>query len=1064
MRGKNRFVLLFAILLVLSVSGVFALNANFTNITGSVERALDTVSSTNIINFTIGAESENITQVQFVVTGSQNTDPDKFISNSNGTSSSALSVTFTVSNSTNYSMQGGSYALILTYTGNGPISLIPNGTKKNFWFNVNSRSQASSFFSVYANASTGSQANTNSTAVLSWPFTFRFSGYVKNESGGLQADTNVSIYEYSESQSGPLETLITQTKTGTDGSFSLSGINSAGAKLYKLKIIYYNQSDLGQALKIGTNLPQFPAEMYYPKIYTGIFGGDVRPEFNFMRQPSFNGTTFYVGPAATINISTTNGTAPQRFGYMVMEQGTGFPLESNPNTNITSALVVVPTNRQYTVMVMRNNNIFGMSYAVCADGSFMNDTACRTPPKSNSTVYPTNDGQIINLNISLVISRKNMVGCIGVNGNASATTNVSLILPKMMPWTGFIPPARADVQSMNLSDTSQLNYTDYRCPGKIAWYNISVLNSDYFVEFYGRNDSASNGADFVGALQNASFTSGNQNINITLVPLIGSFYNATSSEVSQNLGTNTTKFTIRVLNSSGGAITQDRPHIEVNMKNSSMFGEITYIAEATNGSFVLTIPRGVIGKVKVFSNNAPPKEKALNLSQSELNITLINMQGGDGGFRRKNSSGQLESMNISQDSFNVGLGFFRTGGTCDSIEIDSSCNLTSMGARDFNPLIALVAGKVNMEMRLSSGVGIIFYNFDMFAAKQPPMESVMNNQATSGGSSANQAWEFGSFVPADVYDYAIVKIPYSDSVINDSASVNMSLPVLYDENWNAVWNSSAGDTVLNLTSSIDDYLGSANNRSYNSSIYRNMLINGGIICSKTNSTITGSNPNSTCYVNTNTNVIYVRVPHFSGISPSVSGSAPSTSSGTDTTDTGGGLASTNPESYWTATYTLSEDQFNSGFSQNLASRGRIRFTVNGTIHSVGIVNLTETSATINISSTPQQAIFNVGESKKFELTDDNYYDIKVTLNGIASNRANISIVRINELIPVVSTPATPQTTTEKIQEKIGEITQKAVDKGSLFWIIVVVIIIAIIVVGIVIKKKIDYMMKKKGFK
>ena len=175
------------------------------------------------------------------------------------------------------------------------------------------------------------------------------------------------------------------------------------------------------------------------------------------------------------------------------------------------------------------------------------------------------------------------------------------------------------------------------------------------------------------------------------------------------------------------------------------------------------------------------------------------------------------------------------------------------------------------------------------------------------------------------------------------------------------------------------------------------------------------------------------------------------STDTSSSSGGGGGGGATAESFWTSTFTISNTQFESGFSQSLGIRGRIKFTVNGSEHSVGIINMTETSATINISSTPQQAVFNIGDIKKFELTNDNYYDVKVTLNSIASGKANVSIVKISELIPVVSTPTTPQTTTEKIQEKINEITEQT--RGWKFWTVIILIAIVIVVVVYLVMKK-----------
>ena len=139
----------------------------------------------------------------------------------------------------------------------------------------------SSAISIMVNA-TGEPGETNASTSVSFGFTFRFSGYVKNETGGLQNNTNVSLYDFAEGVNGPpTETLVGNTLTDSDGAFTLTGLSSAGGKNYKLKMIYYNQSKLTQALKIGTTLPPFPSEMFYTRAEEG---GE--SQFKFMKAPS----------------------------------------------------------------------------------------------------------------------------------------------------------------------------------------------------------------------------------------------------------------------------------------------------------------------------------------------------------------------------------------------------------------------------------------------------------------------------------------------------------------------------------------------------------------------------------------------------------------------------------------------------------------------------------------------------------------------------------------------------------------------------------------------------------
>src|SRR3989338_3041822 len=98
-----------------------------------------------------------------------------------------------------------------------------------------------------------------------------------------------------------------------------------------------------------------------------------------------------------------------------------------------------------------------------------------------------------------------------------------------------------------------------------------------------------------------------------------------------------------------------------------------------------------------------------------------------------------------------------TDPACGLPNATSSCEITSMNASSFNPLKAMLAGKVNMEIKITStNVSLIFYDYDMFSAKQPPMESILDQNAsgrsTSSGTRAVQdTWNFGSFAPADSY-------------------------------------------------------------------------------------------------------------------------------------------------------------------------------------------------------------------------------------------------------------------------------------------------------------------------
>ena len=120
--------------------------------------------------------------------------------------------------------------------------------------------------------------------------------------------------------------------------------------------------------------------------------------------------------------------------------------------------------------------------------------------------------------------------------------------------------------------------------------------------------------------------------------------------------------------------------------------------------------------------------------------------------------------------------------------------------------------------------------------------------------------------------------------------------------------------------------------------------------------------------------------------------------GDDGNDGGGGGGGSSITSSWTITKIMNEDEFESGKTVELGTKNRARVKINEEYHHVGVVSIGNNSVTINVSSTPQQATFYVGDEKKFDVTDDNYYDIIIKLESIANNKANITIKSIYEQI------------------------------------------------------------------
>ena len=148
---------------------------------------------------------------------------------------------------------------------------------------------------------------------------------------------------------------------------------------------------------------------------------------------------------------------------------------------------------------------------------------------------------------------------------------------------------------------------------------------------------------------------------------------------------------------------------------------------------------------------------------------------------------------------------------------------------------------------------------------------------------------------------------------------------------------------------------------------------------------------------------------------------------------------------WTRSYSISDNQFNEGYTQQLATKGRIKFKVGSTIHQAGVLELTETTAKIEVSSTPQEATLAIGDTRKFDVSEDGYYDLVVMLNSILDSKADLTIKSINELITTESEAGEQEKEESAGVAEGGEEIQESssIFKKWWFWLIVALVIVGI---------------------
>jgi predicted aspartyl protease len=146
---------------------------------------------------------------------------------------------------------------------------------------------------------------------------------------------------------------------------------------------------------------------------------------------------------------------------------------------------------------------------------------------------------------------------------------------------------------------------------------------------------------------------------------------------------------------------------------------------------------------------------------------------------------------------------------------------------------------------------------------------------------------------------------------------------------------------------------------------------------------------------------------------------------------------------------------------------RVQVQISNENHYVGVIEMTNTKATINISSNPIQVILGIGDDARVDVLDDGFYDLYILLNSILNNKVNLTIKSIYEEIPEgegsVKTSAETESN-ETIGEEIGGETE---EERNLTWLWIV---IGALVIGVVffiainrVKKKNKKRKRKKLF-
>jgi len=173
-------------------------------------------------------------------------------------------------------------------------------------------------------------------------------------------------------------------------------------------------------------------------------------------------------------------------------------------------------------------------------------------------------------------------------------------------------------------------------------------------------------------------------------------------------------------------------------------------------------------------------------------------------------------------------------------------------------------------------------------------------------------------------------------------------------------------------------------------------------------------------------------------------SATKTYSVTQTPGSGpSGGSSGTTTTFWTkGTVSVSDAQFEGGYTNQVSAKQRLKVSVNNQNHYVGVKSMTTSTVTIEVSSTPQEATLSIGDERKFDVDDDSNYDIFVKLNSIIDNKANLTIQELDEPVTVESTTGEEEKEEGAQEEREGDLT-----KALPWWAWVIIMVVVLVILG-----------------
>jgi len=684
--------------------------------------------------------------------------------------------------------------------------------------------------------------------------TFEFNGTTYDINKTALGGTNVSVTLRDDSWNALNTSSV--LSNATTGWFNMS-LTLSNDWFYELSIIHNDSS--GVVDYVGQSLPAFPYR-----------------DFSML-----NNVNFYLVDAGTINITVINGTNNvTNFEYQVKDQKLGFPVKGcTSNSAGTETICKIPRDRNYSIMVMPAQQAQTQFVPVSYDWN--NFTAIEDYNIDSISSYNFTK-KTVNKQFNITESYARISGYL----NATLMFNISIsswdefiVVPflsepgDMIFMTYGTMPFNASVICPLLYDTDVYN-------NATGFYNITLPYAEQETVKYILFAAAKNGSTYYGGYRNITLT-GDKEINFTMYGMLGddSFINQSSFNDGYNV-VNTSRQTFQLVNSTNHTISNAESFIEITVDYSS-YGAIEFtfledLAAPNNGNFSLPLLNVTgIKEMNVYDmQNAPKRVSKKTPAQIIANNTIVLS-----AFNPKALDGTTGAQ--------ISIALYQSNSTCDVPNPIVGCNLTVPGTMDAFAMFPVVMGGGKISFRMGMGEVLVHYvDVDMLASGPPDALFEDDNDVTEGTTGAfNKAMKFGSNGPT-IYDYVLISLPYTQGVsgsqtgLDESAEVNVSIPTFYDEDWSVVWNTSLNGTNATFLA------GNHSHYSTYQSEWETLMGNNTCIVTTTGtSEINSSHP---CHIDTTNDRIWIRLPHFSGTGPDVDGDVITYTPATTTTPSGNG--------------------------------------------------------------------------------------------------------------------------------------------------------------------------------